>query len=555
MLIQGSLLQNRDRIVQPLGSGGQGAVYLAQHLGLNTYVAIKEIFSNDPHSNARFQTEANLLAHLSHPNLPRVTDFFIEPNGARYLVMEYVQGENLEMIVQRRGAPVPESEALNWFRQIFDAVKYLHANRVIHRDIKPHNIIITPQHRAVLVDFGIAKVMASGALTGASMRFGSPGFASPEQYSGGTDERSDIYSLGATLYFALTGQTPPEAPLRASGVKVIPPRELNAGISPNVERVVLKAMSLDAAMRYAKVSDIEQVEFGKEASVLSSRTRVIKSSSMWFFGVVGIAILILIGWVGCTGILASSITGTVSPTITATFQVAMYAPTLTPTSTATYTPTAANTVTDTASQSATHTATFTFSYTPTAALSKTPTRISPTSTATPTVQPTLTTPFTPRPVTATLTRRPLTQTPRSRTATPISTFIYNPPDPFDPPNDSNLSRSTILRWNSSHALQANEVFDVLVWPEGTSEQKSIGTTRDTVFPIEFASWGYPSNGRYFWRIRIKQLDGRYLSAGSLPLAFNVSETDHSGGDDGNQNPPPPPPQPTEPKPTEPKPTP
>ncbi|OQY91981.1 MAG: hypothetical protein B6D41_08680 [Chloroflexi bacterium UTCFX4] len=256
MLTSGTLLQNRYRIIQPLGSGGQGAVYLAQHLGLNTYVAIKESFSNDPHSNAQFQTEANLLAHLSHPNLPRVTDFFIEPNGARYLVMEYVQGENLEALVQQRGAPISENEALNWFRQIFDAVKYLHTNHVIHRDIKPQNIIITPQHRAVLVDFGIAKVMASGALTGASMRFGSPGYASPEQYSGGTNERSDIYSLGATLYFALTGQTPPEAPMRAAGTKVIPPRQLNAGISQNVERAVLKAMEMNSGQRFGSIQEL-----------------------------------------------------------------------------------------------------------------------------------------------------------------------------------------------------------------------------------------------------------------------------------------------------------
>lgn len=333
MLASGTLLQNRYRIVQPLGSGGQGAVYLAQHLGLNTYVAVKEGFSNDPTTNAQFQTEANLLARLSHPNLPRVTDFFIEPNGARFLVMEYVQGENLEKIVESRGTPIPESEALTWFRQIFDAVRYLHKSQVIHRDIKPQNMIITPQHRAVLVDFGIAKVMASG-VTGQSIRFGTPGYAPPEQYSGGTDERSDIYSLGATLYFALTGQTPIEAPMRASGLKLRTPRQVNVAISANVEDAIVTAMSLDAAQRFTSVNSMEQrmstpqstlPPFGSRSSASSNRRLVVGSG-------IAIALLLALCGVGANQFFAggASVAPTTIPSSPPT--VPLGSPTISPTS-------------------------------------------------------------------------------------------------------------------------------------------------------------------------------------------------------------------------------
>jgi serine/threonine-protein kinase len=219
MLNPGVILQNRYQILRRIGGGGMGDVYLATDLRLGNPVVVKENRGGDPHL---FYAEARILSALRHPNLPRVSDHFIEAAsayaqpGAQYLVMDYVAGQNLEQIVQARG-PLREQDALAWLNQILDAVKYLHANRVIHRDIKPQNIILTPQGNAVLVDFGIAKVIQPGRATASGARgVGSPGYAPLEQYTGGTDERSDIYALGATFYFALTGAEPPPEIGRAS---------------------------------------------------------------------------------------------------------------------------------------------------------------------------------------------------------------------------------------------------------------------------------------------------------------------------------------------------
>lgn len=242
-------------IVRPLGGGGQGSLYLARHRTLRNYVALKQDDSSDA---TQFLYEAQLLANLSHPNLPRVTNFFIDGNGKRCLVMDYIQGDNLDKIVPQNGT-LAEATALAWIRPIFEAVKYLHLNRIVHRDIKPANIIITPQGNAMLVDFGIAKTMATGQLTRTGARgMGTAGYAPPEQYSGGTTEQSDVYALGATLYYMLTGQVPPESTHRAAGTGLIPPRQINPNISPRVEQAILTAMNLAVNQRFASAALMEQ---------------------------------------------------------------------------------------------------------------------------------------------------------------------------------------------------------------------------------------------------------------------------------------------------------
>ncbi len=250
------ILQNRYRIVRPLGSGGQASVYLAQHLGLGgKYVALKQNVGGDPR---RFQEEAILLANLMHPNLPRVLDHFVEPNGAAYLVMDFIDGQDLDSFVAQRGA-LNESAALQWLRPVFGAVKYLHANGIIHRDIKPANIILTPQGRAMLVDFGIAKTLARGNLTATSARgIGTPGYAPPEQYVGGTTERSDIYALGATLYYVLTARVLVESPNRAAGVPMVSARQINGAVSARTDSALAVAINLDAQQRFASVALMEQ---------------------------------------------------------------------------------------------------------------------------------------------------------------------------------------------------------------------------------------------------------------------------------------------------------
>ncbi len=254
MLASGTVLQNRYQILRPLGAGGMGAVYLANDARLNRPVVVKENVGGDPQ---QFQTEAHILAALSHPNLPSVSDHFVEPSGAQYLVMDYIEGQDLDLVLQQRG-PLPESAVLEWMRQIFHAVEYLHANRIIHRDIKPHNIIVTPQGKAVLVDFGIAKLYLPGQATQTGARAATPGFAAPEQYAGGTTERSDIYALGATLYCLLTGRVPPESPDRSAGAVLTPPRQINRTVVLNTETAILMAMNLSAAQRYRSVAEMEK---------------------------------------------------------------------------------------------------------------------------------------------------------------------------------------------------------------------------------------------------------------------------------------------------------
>ena len=155
-------MQGRYRIVRLLGEGGYGAVYLVQDMRLDgKNVALKESFDSSPEAQQQFRLEASLLANLSHPNLPRVTDHFIEPTGRQYLVMDYVEGQDLTDLLLQRQTPVPERQAVMWMLQICQAVAHLHSQRpnpIIHRDITPPNVKITPAGQAVLVDFGIAKV-------------------------------------------------------------------------------------------------------------------------------------------------------------------------------------------------------------------------------------------------------------------------------------------------------------------------------------------------------------------------------------------------------------
>jgi formylglycine-generating enzyme required for sulfatase activity/predicted Ser/Thr protein kinase len=253
----GTVLEGRYRIAALLGEGGMSRVYLADAVRLGVRVALKENLQTDPQSRTQFEREAQILARLSHPNLPRVTDHFADvTTGRQYLVMDYVEGEDLEAMVKRVGL-LPEATALAWVQQILYALEYLHSQMpaVIHRDIKPANIKITPQGKAVLVDFGIAKMHdpTRGTLTGA--RAVTPGYAPPEQYGLRTDARSDIYALGATLYTMLTGRVPPEAPLRASGDVLIPPRQLVPALSSRTEGAILRAVELQPTRRWQTASE------------------------------------------------------------------------------------------------------------------------------------------------------------------------------------------------------------------------------------------------------------------------------------------------------------
>lgn len=254
----GTILENRYRIDALLGAGGMGAVYRAWDLRLDQVVALKENTLITEASSRQFEREAKVMAGLRHPHLPRVTDHFVLPDGAQYLVMEYIEGENLETLLER-GGPLDEARALAWIGQVCDALAYLHTQRppIIHRDIKPANIKITPKGEVFLVDFGVAKVGHDKTQTGALAV--TPGFSPPEQYGfGTTDPRSDIYALGATLYTLLTGQTPPEGVQRAiQAAQLIPPRALCPTISPATAAAIEAALHTTPTERPQSVAEFQ----------------------------------------------------------------------------------------------------------------------------------------------------------------------------------------------------------------------------------------------------------------------------------------------------------
>ena len=265
-LTAGQILHNRYRIVRLLGQGGFGAVYRAWDVTLDRPCAVKESFELSPEGQRQFLREARILARLSHPHLPRVHDYFTLPGQGQYLVMDFVEGQDLEELRAQAGGRLPEAQALPWIGQVCDALAYLHRQQpaVIHRDIKPANIKITPPDqdyphgRAMLVDFGVAKVFDPALRTTQGARAVTPGYSPYEQYGQGTtDARSDIYALGATLYTLLTGQIPPESVQRVVRDPLLPPGQLNPDISPGVGAAILKALQIDPELRFQDAAEFK----------------------------------------------------------------------------------------------------------------------------------------------------------------------------------------------------------------------------------------------------------------------------------------------------------
>ncbi len=223
MLTPDTVLQGRYRIVRQLGQGGMGAVYEAIDQRLDTTVALKETLFADERLRKQFEREARLLARLHHPALPRVSDHFSEGDG-QFLVMQFIPGDDLSEMMTRKRGPFPADQVLTWADQLLDALDYLHTQdpQIVHRDIKPQNLKLTSRGQIILLDFGLAKGQAgeiSRVTTAASIFGYTPNYAPLEQIQGlGTDSRSDLYSLGATLYHLMTGVKPPDALTRAAAL-------------------------------------------------------------------------------------------------------------------------------------------------------------------------------------------------------------------------------------------------------------------------------------------------------------------------------------------------
>ncbi|MED1785360.1 Stk1 family PASTA domain-containing Ser/Thr kinase [Brevibacillus fortis] len=262
--MEGQRLGGRYQIESRVGGGGMAIVYKAKDLILNRQVAVKVLrsqFGTDEDFVNRFRREAQAVASLSHPNVVGVYDVGQE-GDTHYMVMEYIEGYTLKEVIIQRGA-LPVEEAVRIAEQICDALDHAHQNQIIHRDIKPHNIMIGKNGRVKVTDFGIARAVTSATITHTNAMLGSVHYFSPEQARGGiTGEKSDIYSLGIVLYEMVTGElpfsgdSPISVALKHLQEPLPEPRQVNPAIPQSVENVILKALVKDPFLRYASASEM-----------------------------------------------------------------------------------------------------------------------------------------------------------------------------------------------------------------------------------------------------------------------------------------------------------
>jgi tRNA A-37 threonylcarbamoyl transferase component Bud32 len=343
LLTAGQILRDRYRILSPLGQGGMGAVYRAYDAALDREVAIKQLRPDLGESDEeleqtrqQFQREARILATLSHPNLPRVTDYFDQDHD-QFLVMDFVEGQSLSEIVKATDQGLDENQVLDWADQLLSALEYIHQHKIIHRDVKPANIRLTSDGRIFLVDFGLAKALdPTHPQTASIMRGrGTAEYAPPEQYDTGlghTDARSDIYSLGATLYHLLAGRAPATATQRMADPDKFKPLDTQGvAISPQVQRVIARAMELTRNSRFATASDMQTalrlaranqqpIELGTtnrlagEAPAVTAPTRETARTRWYVIGGLIVVVLIALFIIMRTP-MSSDATPTAAPTV------------------------------------------------------------------------------------------------------------------------------------------------------------------------------------------------------------------------------------------------
>lgn len=289
-LAQNTLIQNRYLVVHLIGKGGMGEVYLAVDQRLGSAVALKRTyFADDEMLGTAFEREARILARMRHPVLPKVSDHFGE-GEEQYLVMEHISGDDLAKRLEAAQKPFPVSWVLFWADQLLDALSYLHSHEppIIHRDIKPQNLKLTDENHIILLDFGLSKsstgqtnIATSGGSTGSVVGY-TPHYAPMEQIRGiGTNAKSDLYSLSATIYQLLTNIVPADALTRADAMlndmpdPIRPPHELNPEVPHAVSQIILKGMEVSQDKRYSNARDMQKElrkAFTEMQQVMSAQT-------------------------------------------------------------------------------------------------------------------------------------------------------------------------------------------------------------------------------------------------------------------------------------------
>ena len=259
MNLEGKLLGNRYEIIEKIGNGGMATVYKATDKVLKRYVAVKILrdeFTTDEEFIKRFEVEAQSAARLTHPNIVSIFDVGVDEN-LYYIVMELIQGKTLKEIIIKERGPLPWKWSINVAIQIASALEMAHKNNIIHRDIKPHNIIITEDGIAKVTDFGIAKAVSNSTITAFGTTIGSVHYFSPEHARGGfTDAKSDLYSLGVVMYEMVTGKvpfdadTPVSVALKHMQEEPKEPIEVNPNIPMAVNKIIMRALQKDTTLRY-----------------------------------------------------------------------------------------------------------------------------------------------------------------------------------------------------------------------------------------------------------------------------------------------------------------
>lgn len=250
--LAGIIIEKKYQLIETVGKGGMGAVYLARDLKLNTYWAVKVMKKGK--DSGDLLAEPNILKVLQHPMLPRITDIS-ESDKYFFIVMDFVDGRTLESIASDIGR-IKEETVIEWTKQICNALDYLHnlkPNPIIYRDMKPENVMLTRDGTIKIIDFGIAREFKRNASEDTNY-LGTRGYAAPEQYrisNSQTDARTDIYGLGVTMYRLLTGKTPDEPPY-----EIKPVRKLNSKLSEGIEFIVMKCTALDPNLRYKNVREL-----------------------------------------------------------------------------------------------------------------------------------------------------------------------------------------------------------------------------------------------------------------------------------------------------------
>ncbi|MTI47720.1 Stk1 family PASTA domain-containing Ser/Thr kinase [Sporosalibacterium faouarense] len=260
----GKVLGNRYEIVEKIGGGGMALVYKAKCRLLNRFVAIKVLrreFIHDDEFIAKFKRESQAAASLSHPNIVNVYDVGVE-DDIYYIVMEYVKGKTLKEFIQEKGK-LTVDETMSIAVQIADGLSHAHKNHIVHRDIKPHNILITDDGRAKVTDFGIAQAATSATVTSTSSVIGSVHYFSPEQARGGyVDEKSDIYSLGIVMYEMVTGKlpfqgdSPISVALKHVQENIASPKIINESIPRSLEKIIMQCVKKDQTLRYSNTEKL-----------------------------------------------------------------------------------------------------------------------------------------------------------------------------------------------------------------------------------------------------------------------------------------------------------